>query len=160
MPGLNLHEPRYRPSFLATEIANHVIAGDLVETTHSAGEPTFTAKGVLYRQWGQEPKVTEYGPIPAIRSYAFRDNHRRGLILFNFDAEQTHTVKLAIPGAVRGKTATAWRLAADSIAANNEYETGEPQVRIDEETINDFTAARQIDVSPDSMLVLQWEGGN
>ncbi len=160
MPGLNLHEPRYRPSFLATEIANHVIAGDLVETTHSDGEPTFTARGVLYRHWGREPEVTEYGPIPAIRSYAFRDNNRRGLILFNFDTAQKHTVKLEIPGTALGRTAQAWRLAADSIAANNEYETGDPQVKIEEETINDFAAGRQIDLGPHSMLVLQWKSVN
>ena len=130
MPGLNLKDPRYRPSFLATEIANQVIAGDMVETTHAQDEPTFTAHGIMVWEWNKKPKFVDYGPLPTIRSYAFKDGKTRGMILVNLDTADARTVRLALPAAVKNTTAKAWRLAADSIAANNEYETGEPQVTI------------------------------
>lgn len=157
MPGLNLAEPRYRPGFLATEIANHVLAGDLVETAHGADEPTFTARGIMVREWRTEPAFSDYGPLPAIRSYAFRKDTQRGMILFNFDTDDAHTVKLAFPGAAKDETARAWRLAADDIAAGNEYETGEPQVRIVEETLKDFAPGATLELPPHAMLVLKWE---
>jgi hypothetical protein len=157
-PGLNVNDQRYRPSFLATEIANHVIGGDLVETRHSAEEPTFSAWGRFGRQRPrQEPELTTYGPLPSLWSYAFKDGQTRGLILFNLDTTRAHTVRLQLPGAVRGRTARSWRLAADSIAANNEYETGEPQVKIAEETMKNFTSGSEITLPPHSMLALKWD---
>ena len=69
-------------------------------------------------------------------------------------------MKLTLPAAVENKAAKAWRLAADSIAANNEYETGEPQVKIAEETINNFSSGSEIKLPPHSMLVLKWQSRN
>ncbi len=131
--------------------------GDLVETAHTADEPTFTARGIMVREWGKKPAFSDYGPLPAIRSYAFRNDAQRGLILFNFDTEDAHTVKPAFPDAAKDRTARAWRLAADAVAADNEYETGEPQVRIVEETLRDFAPGVAIELPPHSMLVLKWE---
>lgn len=159
MPGLSLMDPRYCPSFLATEIANHVMAGDMVRTAHPESEPVFTAHGIMEWPWGRKPEFSDYGPLPVIRSYAFKDGARRGLILFNFDTREARPVKLALPGAVKDKAARAWRLAADSIAANNEYETGDPQVRIAEETIRGFGSGCRLDLPAHSMLVVQWEAG-
>ncbi|MFG0248950.1 MAG: hypothetical protein ACF8OB_08695, partial [Phycisphaeraceae bacterium JB051] len=40
------HE-RYRPTFLAANMANQVMAGDMLQTTHAQDQPTFTATGVF-----------------------------------------------------------------------------------------------------------------
>ncbi|MFO8014420.1 MAG: hypothetical protein R6X20_14070, partial [Phycisphaerae bacterium] len=72
------HE-RYRPTFLACALANRVIGGDLVATDHSDGQPTFTGRGKF--RW--RGKVEDYGPLPVLWSYAFREGERRGLILLN-----------------------------------------------------------------------------
>lgn len=152
MPGLDLAAQRYRPNFLATEIANHVIAGDLVETSHAQDEPKFNPW-----EWETKPDRAGFGPLATLRSYAFKDGKTRGLILFNLDTTAAHTVKLTLPAAVRDGVAQAWRLAADSIAANNEYETGEPQVKVAEETIKDFASGSAIALPPHSMLALKWD---
>ncbi len=47
--------------------------------------------------------------------------------------------------------------AADSIAAHNECETGEPQVQIIEETIDNFSSGSEIKLSAHSLSVLKWE---
>jgi len=127
------------------------------ETTHAKNEPTFTAHGIMAWEWQKKPEFVDYGPLPTIRSYAFKDGKTRGMILVNFDTTDAHTVKLALPTAVKNKTAKAWRLAAGSIAVNNEYETGEPQVKIAEETINNFSSGSESKLPPHSMLVLKWE---
>lgn len=157
MPGLNVEAPRYRPSFLAMEIANRVIAGDMTETRHSPREPTFSAHGIMAWEWKKKPEFVDYGPLPTLRSYAFRNGRMRGMILVNLDTGDTHSVKLALPTAVKNTTARAWRLAADSISANNEYETGEPQVRITDGTLGRFGSGCEIRLPAHSMLVLKWE---
>jgi hypothetical protein len=160
MPGLSLDAPRYRPNFLAMEVANKVLRGDLVETRHSEDEPTFTAHGIMEWRWRQEPEFSDYGPLPTIRSYAFKDGDTCGVILFNLDTRDAHRAKLHFPGAVKDGSAHAWQLTADSIAANNEYETGEPQVRIATSTIQDFANGKILDMPPHSMLAIEWEQEN
>jgi hypothetical protein len=138
------------------EVANKVLRGDLVETRHSEDEPTFTAHGIMEWRWRQEPEFSDYGPLPTIRSYAFKDGDTCGLILFNLDTRDAHLAKLHFPGAVKDGSAHAWQLTADSIAANNEYETGEPQVRIATSTIQDFANGKVLRLPPHSMLAIQW----
>ena len=79
------------------------------------------------------------------------------MILFNLDTRDAHSVKLHFPGAVKDGSARAWQLTADSIAANNEYETGEPQVRIATSTIQDFANGKVLHLPPHSMLAIEWE---
>jgi len=144
------HE-RYRPTFLACAMANRVLGGDLVETVHGAGEPTFTATGPFRRD-----KVETSGPWPVLWSYAFREGPRRGLIILNIDVEQAHPVAVAFEGKVAGGRAARWRLAADSITANNEFEQAEPQVRLQEDEVPGFASGRVFTLPPHSAMVLEW----
>jgi hypothetical protein len=155
-PGLSLTDQRYRPVFLATEIANKVIGGDLVATEHTGAKPTFGATG-LFEDTRRKGTVTTYENIPTLWSYAFKDGTRRGLILVSLDTHAKHPVALQFAGKVKDGAATAWWLTADDIGANNEYETGTPQVKIVEETINNFASGRTIELPPHSMLALKWE---
>jgi hypothetical protein len=117
----------------------------------------YNTKSDIAWEWNKRPEFVDYGPLPAIRSYAFKDAKTRGPIPVNLDTTAAHTVKLVRPAAVENKTAKTWRLAADSIAANNEYETGDPQVKIAEETSNNFSSGSEIKLPPHSMLVLKWQ---
>jgi len=155
-PGLNRTDQRYRPVFLAAEIANRIIAGDLVATEHSGACPTFSATG-LFEDTRRKGKITTCKAVPTLWSYAFKDGRTRGVVLFNLDTGKAHDVKLHFAGGVAGRTAQVWRLAAESIAANNEYETGKPQVKIEERTIEDFAAGRPIRLGPHSMTALKWQ---
>jgi hypothetical protein len=145
------HE-RYRPTFLACAMANRVMGGDLVRTVHSEGEPTFTGRGRFRYRGG----VEDYGPLPVLASYAFREGSRRGLILLNLDVAEAHPVALAFEGKVAGSTARRWRLQADTITANNEFEQVEPQVALVEDEVAGFASGQRLTLPPHSATALQW----
>jgi len=154
VPGLNVRDQRYRPLFLAMQLCNGVIGGDLMETVHSGAAPAFSATGV----WeSNREKKTTYEDIPALWSHAFRDGTRRGLILFNLDTRQPHRVKIRFAGRAQGEKATARWLTADEITANNEYENGKPQVEIRKETLEHFEPGKTLNLPPFSMVTLEWE---
>ncbi|MFP4058796.1 MAG: hypothetical protein ACLF0G_18155 [Candidatus Brocadiia bacterium] len=144
---------RYRPTFLAAAAANRVLGGDLVETTHTGAHPTFDATGVFQRR--KPPQTIE--DLPVLWSYAFRDGRRRGLILVSLDTAQRHPVAIEFDGGVEGATATCWELTADRITANNEYEVGEPQVELREQTLEDFRSGIRFPMPPFAMRVLAWQ---
>ena len=154
VPGLNVRDQRYRPLFLAMQICNEVMGGDLLETAHSGHNPTFSATGVF--ESNRDEKAT-YEDIPALWSYAFRDGARRGLILINLDTQRPHRVRLNFPGSAKGKSATACWLTAEEITANNEYENGEPQVEIRKETVDNFEPGQTLTLPPYSMVGLEWQ---
>lgn len=145
------HE-RYRPTFLACALANRVIGGRLVETVHSDDEPTFTGRG----KFRSRDKVEDYGPLPVLWSYAFRDGDRRGLVVLNIDVTEAHSVAVEFDAKVKGGTAKRWRLVGDSITANNEFEQPAAEVRLVEDTIKTFASGHRITLPAHSATALEW----
>ncbi len=143
---------RYRPTFLACMLANKAIGGDLVETVQGGANPTFTATGI-YDRSNQPQSMT----LPCLWTYAFSDGKRRGLILLNLDTERALPVSVQFDGAAAGAGAHQWVLNADSIADNNEYESGDPQVRVTEADLPDFRPGAALNLPAHSMNVLAWE---
>ena len=154
VPGINVQDQRYRPLFLAEEIINKVIGGDMLRTEHAGARSTFTARGVFE---DSRREIGTYEDIPVLWSYAFRDGRRRGLVLFNLDTEAERPVRLEFPGQVRGDRAQIWWLSADSITASNEYDNPEPQVEIEESELPDFESGRTIVMPPHSMVGITWQ---
>lgn len=148
---------RFRPTFLAMELANNVIRGDLVQTTHTGDNPTWSARGVFFTEWRKEPEPITYADLPCLTSYAFRDGARRGIILVNLDLERTVPVELRFQGGVKGGRARTWRLTADSIAATNEWIHEEPQVVLQNEVVDAFQSGHAADIPPFSMHGYTWE---
>jgi hypothetical protein len=148
------HE-RFRPTFLACMVANHVTGGDLVETVHAGADPTFDATGVFDRGSG----ATTLRGLPCLRSYAFADGARRGLVLINLSTSHGLPASLEFSGGTADSKARSWLLTADSITANNEFEQPEPQVRVVEEEMTDFGSGARVVVPPFSMRALSWQAG-
>jgi len=146
------HE-RYRPTFLACAMANKVIGGDLVETIHTGLDPKFSATGIFSGRKGTETVAD----LPKIWSYAFADGKKRGLILINLDTLRTQPVAVRFAGDVAESSARSWLLRADLIAANNEFEVAEPQVKTQETNVADFASGKRFVLPPFSMLALSWE---
>ena len=146
------HE-RYRPTFLACAMANKVMGGNLVETVHAGAEPTFTAEGIFNKRLG----IEKMEGIPVLWSYAFAEGKRRGLILLNIDTSKPHPVAVAFDGTVKDEKATRWSLTAPSIAASNEFEQPEPQVKLVESRIPNFASGHRLILPPHSACALAWE---
>ena len=90
-------------------------------------------------------------------SYGFAEGRRRGLILMSLDVSIARPVEIAFAGRPVQNKASLWRMSAESITANNEFETGRPQVTVDEQKLNDFGPGYNIMLPPHSMTVLEWE---
>ena len=146
------HE-RYRPTFLACAMANKVIGGSLIETRHTGQDPTFEATGKFRHRKGDETLRN----LPVIWSYGFAEGARRGLILVSLDTSKPRDVAVQFKGNVVHGKAKQWLLSAEKISANNEYEVGDPQVKVAESEISAFASGKRIQLRPCSMLVLEWK---
>ncbi len=144
---------RYRPTFLACAAANRAIGGDLVETRHSGANPTFSATGVFQNRKGPET----VDDLPEINSYAFADGPRRGLILINLSTSKAHPVSVTFPSKPLPNTTQSWLLTANSITANNEFESPQPQVLLRQDPLDSFQTGWQELMPPFSMRVITWQ---
>ncbi|MFP4145608.1 MAG: hypothetical protein ACLFV3_10740 [Phycisphaeraceae bacterium] len=147
---------RYRPAFLAGQVANEVIGGDLVQTVHEGADPTFDATGLFEWSWtDQHPEPTTVEDVPTIYSYGFQEGDRRGLILVSLAVNETHPVEIQFDGQATGE-ADRWVLTADAIDASNEPEH-EVQVRPQHEKVEGFKSGHTLDLPPHSMIVYEWD---
>lgn len=157
--GANLSQKpgalRYRPTGLALAAMNRVLGGDLVATTHTGANPHFEATGRLpgAKQKGEVLTVSH----PALWSYAFADGRRRAIILVNLDTASSHPVSLAFKAKPVAGSAKSWRLASEKITDTNEFEEGDPKVRLVEEALPAFAAGSPIELAPFSMQAIEWE---
>jgi hypothetical protein len=156
LPG---HE-RYRPGFLAAQMLNRILAGDMVETVHTGAKPVFAATGPFktdIQGFAKDPAST-LKDQPVIWSYALRDGNRRAIILVNLDTQQARPVRLDFEGAVKA-AAHQVQLAADALTANNEldWNPDKPPVELRESDLANFRTGQSLTLPPHSMTTLQWE---
>ena len=84
------------------------------------------------------------------------DGNSRGLILVNLDTQQPCPVDVRFEG-VAAAPAQSWTLTADQIAASNEFEQPESQVRVRESQLTGFQSGSRVTVPPFSMVALRWQ---
>ena len=158
-------QQRYRPIALGIHTINQVIGGDLVETVHEGAAPVVNVTGRWKDTRGEKQPDGKRVPSteapttrqhPALWSFAFKDEKRRGLILMNHDATSAHTVRVEFSGTVKDATARAWTLANDNIYATNEPEAGDPQVKVQESQLTGFASGKEIKLAPFSLTALDW----
>jgi hypothetical protein len=150
----------YRPTWLACGAANKVIMGNLMETTHTGENPTFTPLTLKNikgdKKKGTKPRIelAEEAPLPVIHSYAFKDGKTMGLVVINVDTATSRDVILDFKGDISG-SAESWLLTSDKITNNNEPEH-DPTVFRTKEDIKDFASGSQFTIPPFSMKVFKW----
>ncbi|MBI2515393.1 MAG: hypothetical protein HYV95_00615 [Opitutae bacterium] len=136
---------RKRPSFLATQLANEAILGDLVQTTHRGDDPT----------WSQVPinQVPSTYSAHYLHSYAFAaPDGRRSLVVFNLHRTSALAVNFTGANAPAGNV-TIRQLTSTRITDNNEdAENVIPTIR----TVGDFSATQDFSLPPYSMTVYHW----
>jgi hypothetical protein len=155
---------RYRPAYLGVTLANQIIDGDLVASIHEGEDPTFSATGLfannarhahIYQEKFRDLKDTF--ELPILHSYAYKTAAgKRGLIVVNYDLEQTRRVTLALPSGEPPRPARRLVLVSDGLWANNEPESPQPGVRIEESRVESFGDGATIEVPPYSMVGYEW----
>ncbi|WP_420236775.1 hypothetical protein ACOBR2_14210 [Telmatobacter bradus] len=130
---------RKRPQFLAEELANRAIHGDLVRVDVSGFQPTHDQP--------QGNDGVELRNVHEIDAYAFQNGRSHSLLVFNYGLEQSRHIHLEAPG-LNGK-AKLWRLVSPGPGATNE---SSEQVTIREESFS----GTELELPPCSMAVLEW----
>ncbi len=146
-------EVRRRPQYLALMAVNRVLGGDLLAVSFPDGVPQF--ESAVYDE--KAHAWQEAQTFSTLRALAFADGRKRSLILLNLSVDEKVPVKVEFSGEVRGGIATWTLLSADSVDANNERETGEPQVALREGSMQDFVSGRVLPLPPASLTTLSWE---
>jgi len=145
---------RHRPTGLGFIVANRVLGGDLVTTTHTGDNPAFTANGYFRSETG----VKTY-TWPTLHSYAFRDGARRALIIVNFDLWSNQTVSVRFPAGEGALAATAstWYTAASYVSNHNETLTAPPLVTIAAAGLTAFTNGVLVSIPPFTIQSFEWQ---
>jgi alpha-L-arabinofuranosidase len=142
---------RYKPYLHAVKMANSVIGGDMLKTSHSGNTPVFSTTG-SFEKSGQ--RVTTYDDLPAICSYAFADGNRRGLILVNLDVETAHEVAVTHPWTAVGPAK--FTTLTGNPGDDNELEHEERVFPV-VSTIPSFRSGQHLVLPECSFSVLAWE---
>jgi alpha-L-arabinofuranosidase len=137
---------RKRPTYLAAALANEVIAGDLLQTSHSGDNPT----------WNQ-PEINQVvGGLPGahfLQSYAFSSaDGARALIVFNLHRTSALAVNFAGVNAPTGNV-TIRQLTSARISDNNETSTVVAPATL---SSANFSATADYSLPPFSMTIFAW----
>ena len=134
---------RKRPNYEAQRLVNEALSGNLLQTTHSGDNPTWSVTNMN--------RVTFSG-AHAVQSFAFDNRGRRSLLLFNLLRTAAHAVTFTGPYAPTGSVALA-RLTSSAITDNNESNTVVATVT---QNLSDFSPSQGLTLPPFSLTRLQW----
>ena len=134
---------RKRPQFLALQLANEALDGDLLPTSLSGDNPTWNQplmNGVLLDK-------AHY-----LQAYAFSNSTRTSLILFNLSRSANLPVNFSGPNAPSGPVVLK-RLTSNAITNGNE---DAELVRTTSQTLSGLDPSQPLPLPPYSMTLLQW----
>ena len=137
---------RARPGWLALDMANEAIQGNMIATTQSGKNP----------KWTQNPAngITSSIQVPFVQSFAYKGwNGNYAIVLFNLNLYEAQQVQLQLPTKPWGN-ATMHTLTGDTINANNE-DWQQVSIQTRQQPINQFT---NLTLPKHSMVVLEWKG--
>ncbi len=136
---------RARPNFLAMQLMNLAIRGDMVATAQGGGNPS-----------ALQPPINgleDYADLTLIQSFAFRQGPLRTMVLFNLDMANMQQVLVDTSGPVRrGTTRLAALAPADPYADNEDSVEVEPVYF----SLPGFQDGSVLNLPPASMVVLVW----
>ncbi|MFA6544808.1 MAG: immunoglobulin domain-containing protein [Limisphaerales bacterium] len=134
---------RKRPHYHAMQLINAALAGNLVATTHTGDDPTWTVNNLN--------RVT-YTNAHHLQSHAFASGTNRSLIVFNLHRTSALDVNFA-GGNVPSGTVTLKRLTSANITDHNETAS---VVVPTTNTLANFNPAQNLTLPPFSMSLFEW----
>jgi hypothetical protein len=136
---------RVRPSFLAEELANEALTGNMVEAIQSGSNPT----------WDQPKSLNgevELKGAHLIQSFAFTDGQHHNVVLFNLSRSKALPVTFSGPNAPHGSVQVS-RLTSAHLTDSNETAHN---VSIRRESLSVFNPAAPYSLPPYSMTLISW----
>ena len=133
-----------RPTFLAEQLANTGIFGNLLATTVSGNNPTWTAVSAN--------DSINVANAHYIQSMAFQSGSQHSVIVFNLSRTKSLPVTFSGANAPTG-TVQVGRLTSNNLTDTNEASS---VVAITNSSISNFNAANGVTLPPFSMTVYTW----
>ena len=136
---------RRRPQFLTLQMVNQAILPNLVATHLSGPNPT----------WNQPESRNDHIRLDdahQLQTFAFADDLRRSLILFNLSRTSALPITFAGPNAPRGQVGQTLLTAANITDSNEHQNLVAPRTS----TQPNFNPAAALQLPPHSMTVLTW----
>jgi alpha-L-arabinofuranosidase len=134
---------RKRPQYFSVQLANAALAGDLLQTTHTGDDPTWSVNNL------NRVILTN---AHHLRTYATANGTSRALVVFNLHRTSALDVNFAGSNAPSG-TVTLKRLTSANLTDHNENAT---VVAPTTNTLSNFNPAANLSLPPFSMNVLEW----
>ena len=138
---------RKRPQYLACQLLNQALAGDLLQTMHTGDDPTWSVTNV---------NRVSFTNAHYLQSFAFGEGTNRALAIFNLHRSSALAVNFA-GSDVPTNSVTLKRLTSASINDNNETTLN---VVITTNSLTGFDPAADLNLPPFSLSVLQWSTDN
>jgi alpha-L-arabinofuranosidase len=135
---------RYNPQMTAIAALNKVLGGDLLETVHEGPQPVFSSFTYM--------RFKPIDNLPALWSYAFKDEDKRSLVLVNLDLLKPLTVQVEHKDA--GENAVQRTVTAEKFSDHNIVEQ---KVRTVEKKLGVFKTGSSVEIPACSILTLSWE---
>jgi hypothetical protein len=134
---------RRRPVYLALQLANEALMGDMIATRHGGPDPAIEQPGM---------NGVKRNTFRAIESFAFAAGKRRSLILLNVSVTGALDVQFSGPNAPHGLVQVD-RLSSGDIRVNNE---DAEHLAIERRSAAAFDPSYPLLLPPHSMTVLHW----
>ena len=136
-----------RPQFLAEELANTAIGGNMIATTQTGSNPT----------WNETSRNDTVNPINIkgahyLQSFAFVNGTESSLVLFNLNLSSSLPVTFTGVNAPHGLVQVS-TLNSTSLTDTNEIKS---KVAITKSTIKNFVASSTLNLPAHSMTVYTW----
>ena len=133
-----------RPTWLGVELANRAVRGEMVQTTHTGDDPTWTQDVIN--------GITAPVEVPFVQSFAFREGDSYAVVLFNLNIDDAQTVILDTPRTPDAQ-ALLHRLYSENIHHNNE---SAPVINLRTVPLSDFSQSYELILPPHSVTVVEW----
>lgn len=136
---------RKRPTWLGAETANHAITGDMVDVMVGGENPGLIIPAIN--------GVEEQTLLPLIQAFAFRDDTRYGVVVFNLDLEHSHVVEIAAPEPF-AYAAMLYQVAPLNIHDDNEDAN---RVVASQRPLEHFAVPHGLELPKHSVSAITWE---
>ena len=134
---------RKRPQYLAAQLINDAMAGDLVGTAHAGDDPTWSVTGLN--------QIT-FTNAHQLQSFAFASATNHVLVVMNLSLSNALPVNFAGPYPPRGRV-TVRQLASPNLTDHNEASN---VVALTTQVVTNFDPAVAFVTPAHSMTLLQW----
>ena len=140
---------RRRPTYLAMQLANKAIMGDMINITKTGIINTRTQPPLNFNPNKPAPPTITF---PLVETFAYKNGNDYGLYICNMNLNSSESIKLNLPGTVPSNAVLSKLVSSSPTATNEDTEL----VTIEIDNLTDFENGYTFAIPPYSIYVFNW----